>query len=99
MIRGTTARTIFNLPIETSQISVAYVTYTVDGVVACEKKLSDLTLDGNKIICQLTQAESLCFTSGSRVRVQLRARLKDGTAIASKIRDVSVGNILKEGVI
>lgn len=31
MIRGTTARTIFNLPIETSQISVAYVDTANDG--------------------------------------------------------------------
>lgn len=99
MIRGTTARITFNVPVETSQIVVAYVTFTADGTVACEKNLSQLTLEKNKIICKLTQAESLAFTPNSRVRVQLRARLKDGTTFASKIRDLSIGNVLKEGVI
>ena len=99
MIRGTTARITFNVPVETSEISVAYVTFDCNGSVVCEKKLSDLTLETNKIICQLTQAETLSFTAGSRVRVQLRARLKDGTTIANKIRDLPIGNVLKEGVI
>lgn len=99
MIRGTTAKITFNIPVETNQIAVAYVTFTSDGVVAVEKKLADLTLEDNKVICRLTQAESLSFTPNSRVRVQLRARLKDGTTIASKIRDVTVGNVLKEGII
>lgn len=99
MIRGTTARITFNVPIETSEIATAYVTFDCNGVVVCEKKLSDLKLETKKVICQLTQAESLSFTPGSRVRVQLRARLKDGTAIACKIRDLAVGNVLKEGVI
>ena len=58
-----------------------------------------LVLEDKKIICRLTQAESLSFTPNSRVRVQLRARLKDGTTIASRIRDVTVGNVLKEGII
>ena len=34
MIRGTTAKITFNIPVETNQISVAYVTFTSDGVVA-----------------------------------------------------------------
>ena len=99
MIRGTTDKITFNVTVETSQIAVAYVTFTADGEVVCEKKLSDLTLEDKKIICKLTQAESLVFAPNSRVRVQLRARLKDGTTFASKIRDITVGNILKEGVI
>ncbi len=99
MIRGTTTKITFNVPIETSQIAVAYVTFTSDDVVVVEKKLSDLTLETKKVICKLTQAESLSFIPNTRVRVQLRARLKDGTAFASKIRDLSVGNILKEGII
>ena len=99
MIRGTTARMTFNVPVESSQIAVAFVTFTSDGVVVCDKNLSQLTLEDKKIICKLTQAESLSFTPNSRVRVQLRARLKDGTAFASKVRDLSIGNILKEGVI
>lgn len=99
MIRGTTARITFNVPVETSQISVAYVTFTSDNEVVCEKNLSQLTLGDGKIVCQLTQAESLSLKPNTRVRVQLRARLIDGTAIASKIRDLSVGNVLKEGVI
>ena len=97
MIRGTTAKITFNIPFETNQISVAYVTFTSDGVVAVEKNLADLVLGDKKIICRLTQ--SLSFTPNSRVRVQLRARLKDGTTIASRIRDVTVGNVLKEGII
>ena len=98
MIRGTTPKVIFNLPIETSQISIAYVTFKNDKGVLVEKTLAQCTLESNKIIASLTQVETLSFEAG-RVQVQLKAKLKDGTVIGSRIRDIRVGNALKEDVI
>jgi len=98
MIRGTTARIIFLVNIDTDDITTAYVTFQSNSVTF-EKSYSDLEFEEGKIIANLTQADTLRFSGDETVKVQLRAKLSDGEAIASPIKNLRVGDILKDGEI
>lgn len=98
MIRGTTVKITFNVPIDVDDIEVAYVTFVSDSVTF-EKSKNELTFEEGKIIANLSQADTLKFKGNEVVKVQLRARLSDGEAIGCKIRSLKVADILKEGEI
>ena len=100
MFRGTTPTHTFSLPFETSLLANLYITYTdKSNVTLLEKDLSNCALNGKNVSVTLTQEETLLFTGRQQARLQLRAITTDGTALASKIYTVYVGETLKEGVI
>lgn len=98
MIRGTTIKIKFNVPIDVNDITLAYVTFVSDSV-SFEKSLSDLELEEGQVIANLTQADTLRFEADEVVKVQLRFKLSDGQVSASKIKTLKVSDILKEGEI
>lgn len=110
MYRGTTPTNIFILPEEMNDASfdTLYITYQQRNKTVLEKTLDNIQRDGNVLTVKLTQAETLAFESGhcfsgaidsSDVYIQIRAKLTDGTAMASELMKASVQQILKDGEI
>lgn len=99
MRRGTTPTHIFHVPVDLTSAVEAYITYKQDGQVKVEKSINDMTITEDQITVELTQTETLAFSTIGDVQIQCRARLLDESALASCIKTVPVCKILKEGVI
>lgn len=99
MIRGTTPRLEFTLEFNTDLLAEAYVTLAQRRKVVLDKPLKDCGCDGHTLTVDLTQEETLLLDCNCTVEMQIRVRMKDGSAHASDIIAVPVDRILKEGVI
>lgn len=101
MRRGTTPTITLNIPFAAADVSVVWITFVSDGEELFTKTLSDtgVTLEDNKITIALTQQETLGFTTGARVSMQIRILTADGNAVASDISTFTAEKILKDGVI
>ena len=102
MIRGTTPTLHFNLPFKTSIIKSAEIVLKyVDNnkKVIIERELEDCEVGITSISTKLTQEETLRIPAPSTVSVQLRILTIDDEALATKIHNVSVKKLLKDGVI
>lgn len=100
MRRGTTPTIDISTDIDLSHAEVVYLTFSQGGTVVLEKELQDLTIDSRTISCVLSQADTLKFSTGDKMlRCQIRARLSDGTALASNVFSIGVKEILKDGEI
>lgn len=102
MIKGTTPRLHFNLPIETAIIKAAEIVLQyVDNAktVNIERKLEDCEVGEKSITAVLTQEETLALPAPSIAKVQLRILTMDGTALATLPFEVKVKELLKESVL
>ena len=100
MWRGTTPTHTFTLPegIRAQDFTVIYITYSQNGSPVLEKEKADMTLEGNVIRLNFSQADSLLFGAGP-VKIQLRAKTADGKAVASEIVTTTAKEVLKDGEI
>ena len=100
MWRGTTPVHSFTLPegIGLDDFAVVYVTYSQGGKTVLEKDKDELEAAGSGFRLFFSQADTLCFSPGP-VKIQIRARLHDGTAVASDIISTTAMEILKDGEI
>lgn len=99
MIRGTTPTLEFAIPFDTSVLSEAWVTLSQNNVVILNKELKDCTCDDRKLSVRLTQEETLKLDCNCKTEIQIRAKTKEGDALASDIITVNTDRILKDGVI
>lgn len=99
MRRGTTPTHIFYTDIDLTDAAVIWLTYKVDGKIVIQKEKEDLTVETDRISFKLTQEETLALMTSRPVRMQIRARFEDGSAIASQVMATNVEEILKDGVI
>ena len=99
MRRGTTPTHTFTTDLDLTDAAVIWLTYKVDGEITIEKTKEDLKVTADELSFKLTQKETLALAKGDRVRIQIRARFEDGTAVASNIMETSVTEILKDGEI
>lgn len=102
IIRGTTSQIV--LPIEGSvpDFVALYVTFNQLGKTIIEKTLEDIIIDTDGfggITINLTQEDTLSFSDSSDVEVQIRGKTASGDVYASDVEKISIGRILKEGVI
>lgn len=99
MVRGTTPTLTFTLPFSTTTIADGFVTFQQNGKNVLDIPKTEWTItDANNIAVTLDQAETLLFEHGT-AKIQIRAKLSDGSAVASEIISVAVGNILRDGSI
>ena len=103
MYRGTTPTITFTLPFEASKIDVLNIAfaqkeniYSKVSTVIFEKKLDDCTRQGNAILCELSEKDTLQMNSGHDVEIQLRVKYA-GKSLASKVYTIPVERILKDG--
>lgn len=99
MIRGTTPTLKFKLPFDTELLAEAWVTFTQLGHTVVDKTLADLEKQGDTLVLQLTQDETLMFQHEELVEIQIRVRTTDERAFASQIMRDIAERILREGVI
>lgn len=99
MIRGTTPTLEFKIPFDVGLIDELSIAFSQNSVVVLDKSLIDCTTNGQTIILKLSQIETLKLRAGTRTEIQVRVRIHDGTALASKIISVQTDRILKDGEI
>lgn len=104
MYRATTPTHTFTLPIDTSTCKEILITYKQQKV-QLDKHYQDnllpsgMTLDGDKVIIKLTQAETLMFSRDNPVYTQVRVLTTDDSAYASQRFKVSVNDVLNEDIL
>ena len=99
MRRGTTPTHTFEIPFDTSNIKTAMVIYAQEDAEVFRKETGECNFDGNKISVKLTQEETLKLKCAQTVQIQLRILTNDGEAMATDVRDVSVGKCLNSEVL
>ena len=86
-------------PLDLRSAAVVYLTYKQDGRVKVEKNKEEMEITEDRIRVELSQQDTLAFSTIGDVEIQCRARYPDGSAPASKILRIPVSKILKEGII
>ncbi len=99
MRRGTTPTNTFTTDIDLSDAEVIFLTYKQKGRTVLEFDRSRITVTPENISVTLTQEETLAFSEKDGVRIQIRAKFMDDSAVASNIMLTSIAEILKDGVI
>lgn len=98
MYRYTTPTLQFKLPVKADRFQKIFVTIT-QGDNLIEKDINDLQQEDNIVKAFLTQDETGLLESGSNCYIQLRAKDFQGNSFASRVFQVPVDRILKEGAI
>lgn len=99
MIRGTTPTISFKLPFDYNLVEEIWLTLEQRGKEVLTKTKEDMVYEWNIVSTKLTQEETLMFREKEQVKIQARIRTVDGNVFASKIRTITVDEILKDGVI
>ena len=100
MWRGTTPTYTFTLPeeVKLDDFTTVYLTFSQNGHNVLEKTKEELEATDEGFRLLFSQADTLCFSPGP-VRIQLRARMPDGTAVASNVISTTAQEVLKDGEI
>lgn len=106
MIRGTTQNLVFNIGINTEEVSQLWLTFSHSNRLNAEiftKEINDVILSGATITVPLSQEETLMLNEYNIkekvVYIQLRVLLKDGQSRVSKVVELTVEHLLKDGVL
>ena len=106
MIRGSTQQLIFNIGINTEEVSQLWLTFSHSNRLNAEiftKEINDVILSGTTITVPLSQEETLALNEYNIkekvVYIQLRVLLEDGQALASNVVEITVEHLLKDGVL
>ena len=99
MIRGTTPKHMFTLPFDMSTVKELHILYAQGDNLVLKKTLSDCTADGCTVSVILTQQETMLFSEDKRVEIQIRVLTTAGQALASRIREESVYDVLDDEVL
>lgn len=98
-MRGTTPTHVFKLPFDVGDIKSVMVIYAQNDKEILRKNTDECTLLGNNIAVMLTQQDTLQFDHKYRAQVQVRCLKTDGTALASRVRKVTVEQCLNDEVL
>ena len=98
MYRGTTPTNTITVDLDLTQMTV-FVTYSQSGRGIFEKSGEALEISSDAVITRLSQKDTLKLKATQQVNIQIRYVFPDGTAGASNIMTVDVGEILKDGEI
>lgn len=96
MRRGSTPTNTFTVDIDLRGATLI-VSYEQKGRIVLEKTGSDLTVTATSITLELSQEDTLKFTTGE-VLIQIRYVFPDGSADASNIIKTTFERIIHDGV-
>ena len=97
--RGTTPYNRFNVDIDLRNAAVIWLSYKQGSKIVIDKFKEDLEIEENRVTVHLTQKETLALKDKLGLRIQIRARFPDGSAVKSTIIDTTASEVLKDGVI
>ena len=96
IVRGTTPTHTFTLPMDCDSLKAIRVVYAQGEAVIIKKEDADLTCEGKRATCTLTQAETLSLNAELRCEIQVRVLTSDGVALAGRIIREDVGRCLDD---
>lgn len=96
---GTTMSHVFTVSVDLTGAEVMYITYQQQGKTVLEKDLSDCVITPESITVNLRQEDTLGFIDNLGVKIQIRVRMPDGSALKSEVIKTTADELLKEGVI
>ena len=99
MMRGTTPTVEFKLPFSADILQKLWVTFSQNDTEKFTLTKDDVIINDNKIICKLSQLNTLSLNSGCKVEMQIRGLTNDNIAVGSKIISSTPDRILKDGEI
>jgi len=100
MIRkGTTPTQSFVLPFDSSKITAVKITYKQGNDIVLEKRLSDCSIEPDRITVRLSQEDTFKFVNAKPLQIQLRVVTIGGDALATKVYQEQVEQSLDEEVI
>ena len=85
--KGCTCENEFSFPFDKDEVVALCVTYKQNKEVKLKKRLDDCTLKDGKIYVALEQEDTLKFDDKGIIRVQIKARLKNGKVPKSNIME------------
>lgn len=97
--RGTTPLIQCIFPFELSSLTEVFLTIKQRGKVIIEKGIDEADENDKILTFRLTQEDTLKLDEKVPAEMQVRAKTNTGTAPASNVVEISVGKILKEGII
>lgn len=97
IIRGTTPPITIKFNFDASTITVLFLTIAQQDETIIEKELDAGVVGADNIVFTLSQAETLSLAPETAL-LQIRYRIGDG-AFATKLVDLNVSDVLKDGEI
>ena len=86
--------------VDFSEFDHVYVTFKQGALHQLTKSDNDLTIDGSTITVQLTQAETLGFCEGEKIKVQVDVTFDNGKRSGNQIpAEIDVNQILLRRVV
>lgn len=100
IVRGTTPtiKYTFN-EVDPSTIAIAYFTIKQNGQVVLEKTTEEMVVGDDYVEWNLTQEETLSFSTRKELDLQMRYRTTNGNAYATQHAKETVVDINKDGEI
>lgn len=99
MRRATTPTHKFTFPVDPENFEQILITYAQNNKIILEKNRNDLTIDDYTVYVRLTQEESNLFNPRIPIQVQVRGLTYSGTAVASKIFERPVEEVLNDEIL
>ena len=96
---GCTCKNIFSMPYGESDIQVLFITYQQNGKTIFEKTIDDCMFTDGYVSVLLTQEDTLKLIDESKVRIQIRLKLVDGSVVKSNVIEAYTDIVLKNEVI
>lgn len=101
--KGCTATNTFTVPFSADEVDVLFVTYQQNNKTVIEKPIDSVTFstedEQNVLSVFLSQEDTINLQSNARIKIQIRARLKNSSVIKSNIIYTTTDEILKKEVI
>ncbi len=97
MYQATTPTDIFTVS-DISLIKDVTITYLQNRKVVIEKTLKDLKVSGNSILHEMTQEETIKFSSLAKVRIELLFLTNDNKVIPKVFDNIPVEEIINKKV-
>lgn len=97
MYQASTPTDIFTVS-DISLIKDVTVTYLQNRKIVIEKTLKDLKVSGNSILHEMTQEETIAFSSLAKVRIELLFLTNDGKVIPKVFDNIPVEEIINKKV-
>ena len=97
---GTTPTHTFTVDTDLRDAVEIWITYSQSNKVIINKTLSDgISVEEDNLVIELTQEDTLKFRQNTPVKIQIRAKFDDGSAIKSLVINTTSDECLKREVI